>query len=235
MKTLNRILNPAESIIAVTEKLEQKKKFAYVNISRSAINAVTNNSEKKPPKAILRAVSNCMAIDDVDFLKAVPDEFSFDIQNGRFSNIGLTQDGTYYDAAMFEYYFSNRKEVIDIFIDRYIRESNNLILTFHDEKTVRKMFGQNQQVITVPYNNYYDKLDSISSQISEFNNTVDSCILDCPMLATAIAPKIWSDTNMSIIDFGRVVSSAKFISNQERPKSSREDSKKVYRKPYEKR
>ena len=235
MKTLNRILNPAESIIAVTKKLEEKKKFAYVNISRSAINAVTNNAEKKPPKSILRAVSNCIAINDRDFLKAVPDEFSLDIQSGRFDSIGLTQDGTYYDAAMFEYYFSNKKEVIDIFINRYIKESSNVILTFHDEKTVKKMFGQNQHVITVPYNNYYDKLDSIALQVSEFNDSVDSCILDCPMLATAIAPKIWSDTNMSIIDFGRVVSSAKFIANQERPKSFREDSKKGYKKPYEKR
>lgn len=235
MKDSIKILDPVKSIIALTEKLEKKSKFAYVNISRSAINAASNNSEKKPPKGFLRSLNKCMTIEDPNFLKAVPAEFSSDIESGKLNQIGLNQNSTYYDASLFEYFFSNKKEVVDIFINHYIKDSKNVILTFHDQKTVQKMFGQNQYVITVPYNNYFDKLDSIAAQISEFENGVDACILDCPMLATAIAPKIWSDMNMSIIDFGKVVSSAKFIYNQDKQKSSREDYKKGNKKPYEKR
>lgn len=235
MKDSIKILDPVKSIVAVTEKLEKKKKFAFVNISRSAISVATNNSEKKPPKGFLRSINKCMSINDENFLRAVPAEFSLDIESGKFNQIGLSQDGTYYDAALFEYFFSTKKEVVDIFINHYIRDSKNVILTFHDQKTVQKIFGQNQYVVTVPYNNYYDKLDSIAAQISEFDNGVDSVILDCPLLATAIAPKLWSDMNMSIIDFGRVVSSAKFMFNQEKQKSSKDDHKKSYKKPHEKR
>jgi len=178
-----------------------------------------------------------MTIQDPNFLKAVPVEFSDEIQAGKLSEFGLQKDGSYYDAAMFEYFFSNKKEVVDIFINHYIRESKNVILSFHDKKTVQKVFGQNQYVVSVPYNNYYDKLDSIIAQISEFEGGVDSCILDCPMLATAIAPKLWENIDMSILDFGKIVSSARFyaMQNSDREKSEVDNKKKFYKKRNEKR
>lgn len=214
MKNKTLILDPAKTIIDLTDKIEKKEKFAFVNISRSAINAILPEAEKKPPKYFVKAITNCIEIEDPNFLKAVPYEFSSDIENGKYSNLGLLRDGKYYDANMFDHYFSSRKEVVDIFINHYIRDSKNLILSFHDKKTVQKVFGANQYVITVPYNNYYDKLDSIMAQIAEFDGGVDACILDCPLLATAIAPRIWEQLNMSVIDFGRVVSSYRFLANE---------------------
>lgn len=235
MKDSIKILDPVKSIISLTEKIESKKKFAYVNISRSAINVLNNSSEKKPPKYFMKSLSKCVSIQDDNFLKAVPSEFSQDIENGKLSPLGITPDGTYYDAGMFEYFFNTKKDVVDIFLNHYIKNSKNVILTFHDQKTVQKMFGQHQYVITVPYNNYYDKLDSIVAQVCEFDDGVDNCILDCPMLGTAIAPKIWSEMNMSIIDFGKVVSSAKFLYNQDRNSNRKDFEKKPFRKNYEKR
>lgn len=237
MKENNLILDPVKSIIDLTFRLEQKKKFAYVNISRSALNLMLHNSDKKPPKYFVKSLAKCMTIQDPNFLKAVPIEFSDEIQAGKLSEFGLQKDGNYYDAAMFEYFFSNKKEVVDIFINHYIRESKNVILSFHDKKTVQKVFGQNQYVISVPYNNYYDKLDSIIAQISEFEGGVDSCILDCPMLATAIAPKLWDNIDMSILDFGKIVSSARFyaMQNSDREKSEVDNKKKFYKKRNEKR
>lgn len=229
-----KILDPVKSIIALTEKIEKKKKFAYVNISRSAINAVMNNTDKRPPKYFLKSLNKCIALSDDNFLRAVPVDFSRELEDGKLKEIGLNNESTYYDAGMFEYFFANKKEVVDIFINHYIKDSKNLILTFHDQKTVQKLFGQNQYVISVPYNNYYDKLDSIVSQVSEFDDGVDSVILDCPLLATAIAPKIWNDMNMSIIDFGKVVSAAKFLSNQDKNRFNRDENKKPYKKRYEK-
>lgn len=233
MKDTLKILDPVKSIITLTEKMESKKKFAYVNISRSAINAANNVSEKKPPKYFMKAISKCFSIEDENFLKAIPVEFSRDIEKNELSSIGLKNNGVYYDANMFDYFFANKKEVVDIFINHYIRDSKNLVLSFHDKKIIEKIFGSNQYVVTIPYNNYYDKLDSIVSQIKEFSNEIDSCILDCPMLSTAISPKIWEETEVSIIDFGKVVSSAKFIINQE--KNKREEAKKFHKKNYEKR
>ena len=234
MEDINKILDPVKSIIALTEKIESKNKFAYVNISRSAIGAALNTSEKKPPRYFIKSLSNCMSIKDENFLKAVPLEFSQEIESGKLNSIGLNSDSTYYDAGMFEHFFSSKKEVIDIFINHYIRDSKNVILTFHDKKTVEKIFGQNQYVITVPYNNYYDKLDSIITQISEFENGVDAVILDCPLLATAISPKIWETMNVSIIDFGKFISSAKFHLNIDKPRFTKDEGKKYPNKRYDK-
>lgn len=218
MKDRMLIADPVNSIIDLTKKIEDKEKFAFVNISRSALNAVAGLSEKKPPKHFIKALSKCVALKDTNFLKAVPLEFSSDIENGRFSNLGLERDGKYYDAGMFDYFYSNKKEVVDIFVNHYIRDSRNLVVTFHDKKTIQKVFGPLQDVISIPYNNYYDKLDAICAQVSEFDGGVDSVILDCPLLATALAPKIWEKSSMSIIDFGKIISFVRFNNSKSNEK-----------------
>jgi hypothetical protein len=213
MKTQELIVNPVNTIIDLTYKIEQKEKFAFVNISRSAISCLLPEAEKRPPKYFMKAVNRCLEMQDANFLKAIPSEYLEDIQNGKYSTLGIDSNASYYDANMFDYFYSSRKEVIDIFINHYIKDSKNVILSFHDKKTVEKVFGQNQHVITVPYNNYYEKLDSIVSELAEFDGLVDSVILDCPLLATAIAPKIWEKLTMSIIDFGKIVSSNRYQAN----------------------
>jgi hypothetical protein len=213
MKTKNIITDPVNTIIDLTYRMEQKEKFAFVNISRSAINSLLPEAEKKPPKYFLKAVSNCIEISDPNFLKAIPSEYLEDVQNGKYSTLGIDSSQSYYDANMFDFYYSKRKEVVDTFINHYIKDSKNVILSFHDKKTVEKVFGQNQAVITVAYNNYYERLDAIVSELSEFDGLVDYVILDCPLLATAIAPKIWNSLTMSIIDFGKIVSSNRYQAN----------------------
>ena len=213
MKTKETIIDPVNTIIDLTYKIEQKEKFAFVNISRSAITALLPESEKKPPKYFIKAISYCLEIQDPNFLKAIPSEYSEDIENGKYSTLGIESGNLYYDANMFDHFYSTKKEVVDIFINRYIKDSKNVILSFHDKKTVEKVFGQNQHVISVPYNNYYERLDSIVAEIAEFDGLVDCVVLDCPLLATAIAPKIWENLTMSIIDFGKIVSSNRYQSN----------------------
>lgn len=210
MKDRALILDPVKSIIDLTYRLESKKKFAYVNISRSAVNALTHSTEKKAPKKFLKELEKCVEINNENFLKAIPVEFSKDIELGKLTSVGIKNDSTYYDASMFEYFYFNKKEVVDIFINHYIKDTKNVILSFHDKKIVQKMFGQNHYLISVPYNNFYDKVDSIYSQISEFNGGVDNLILDCPLLATAVTPKVWENLDMSVIDFGKVISSIRF-------------------------
>ena len=90
MKNKTLILNQSKTIIDLTEKFESKEKFAFVNISRSAINAILPEAEKKPPKHFVNSILKCIEIDDPNFLKAVPYEFSSDIENGKYSNLGLS-------------------------------------------------------------------------------------------------------------------------------------------------
>lgn len=211
MKNKSLILDPTQTLIDLTYKIERKEKFAFVNISRSAISALLPDAEKRPPKYFMKAVSKCIEESDENFMKGIPPEFSSDIENGRYATLGMDRSKTFYDANTFDFFFAKRKEVIDIFINHYIKDSKNVVLSFHDKKTVQKVFGQNQIVVTVPYNNYYDKLDSIVDELAQYDGLVDAVILDCPLLATAIAPKIWEKLSMSIIDFGKVVSSSRYL------------------------
>ena len=112
MKDNSLILDPVKSIIDLTYRLEQKKKFAYVNISRSALNLMLHNSDKKPPKYFIKSLTKCMTIQDPNFLKAVPLEFLEEIESGKLSEFGLQKDGNYYDAGMFEHFFANKSSKI---------------------------------------------------------------------------------------------------------------------------
>ena len=52
--------------------------------------------------------------------------------------------------------------------------------------------------------------------MSEFDNEYQMCILDCPMFASAIAPKLWEKTKMSILDLGKTLTVARaFDRNKE--------------------
>ncbi len=75
------------------------------------------------------------------------------------------------------------------------------------------------------------------AQLSEFEGGVDSWILDCPMLATAIAPKLWENLDMSILDFGKIISSVRFqaLQNAEKERTEADNKKKFYKKRNEKR
>jgi hypothetical protein len=204
------ILDPVKSIIDLTKKMDEKEKFAFINLPPAAIASLNFSSEKKLPKYFVKAISNCAAIEDDNFLKAVPAEIAYDIEKGKLANIGLNNNRYYYSLNTFEHFYNTRKEVVDIFVNHYIRDSKNVIVTFHDKKVIQGIFGTNQQIIAVPYNGYFDKIDSIHAQIAELDGKVDYCIMDCPLLATALAPKIWETLNMSILDLGRVVSTSRF-------------------------
>jgi hypothetical protein len=78
------------------------------------------------------------------------------------------------------------------------------VVSFHDKKVIQKIIGSSCDVITIPYNDFYDKLDQIFDQISAYDGKVDYCIFDCPVLSSALASKVWEKTNMSILDFGKV-------------------------------
>jgi hypothetical protein len=214
------VLDPIKSIIDLTKKMEEKQKYAFVNISRTAISSLTPSPEKKIPKNFVKAISKCATMDHPNFLKAVPVDYAEELTGGVLNNIGLKNNRKYYDASTFDYFYNTKKEVVNIFIDHYIRDSKNVIVTFHDKKTIQNIFGSNQYIITVPFNSYFDKLDAIQAQVEEFSGGVDHCIMDCPLLSTALAPKIWENLDMSILDLGKVVSASRFSNTRSNEKRS---------------
>jgi hypothetical protein len=100
------------------------------------------------------------------------------------------------------------RDIYNSFIDFYIRNSSSVVVSFHDKKNIQKHFGFQTHVINVPFNNYYDKIDSVYSQLTEFDG-VDYCIFDCGVLSLGLFPKIWDNLNFSIIDLGKTLTLSK--------------------------
>jgi hypothetical protein len=201
-----------ETIKHVSGLLESKKRFAFVTYTRSALFSVIDElkGEKKTPKYFSRSILSGLASTDPYFNKAVQKDFVSGIED-KVDSLGL-KDTIFYDSSYLEYYLNNNSEVFDIFTSYYFKNTKCLVISFQYKSLVSKYFSKGSSYIHVPYNDFYDKIDSVVNQITEFSNEYDICVLDCPMFSSAIAPKIWEKTNMSIIDLGKSLTVARALS-----------------------
>jgi len=206
------IRNHAQTIQKITEKMNSKEKFAYVNFPRSSIMAMADSigNEKKPSKYFTRSIINSFNIQDKNYIKGLPPSF---IYSGEEDNLqkfsSILKDSDYYDSTTLEHYYSTNEDVFKCFVDHYIRYSSFVVVSFHDKKIISKILGTPVEVINVAYNDFYDKTDSIIKSISKLENKVDYCIFDCPLLSSALPYKIWNELDMSMIDLGKVFSIAR--------------------------
>ncbi|MDA0345051.1 MAG: hypothetical protein O3C54_03730 [Proteobacteria bacterium] len=202
-------INPAESLQKITLAIENKQKFAYINVTKSAIIALSRNSENPFPPHFAKSVINSLKNSDPLVMKAISHSLVNDIENGKHYKIGLHKNATYLYSNVFEYYYMNNKDAYNTTVNYYVKNSPAVAITFHDKKLIQKHFGNDTHIINVAYTNYYEKLDSIYAQLSEFDGGVDYCIMDCGVLGLALASKIWQHLNMSILDFGKTLSLSK--------------------------
>lgn len=210
MKKDIRIATHAQTIQALTLKMLSKERFAYVNFPRSALIAMGNPDTKKTSKDFSDSITKSFNINDKNFMKGIPLAFvnSNDPENELdYSKVDSKQ--TYYNSTTLENYFNNNEVAFSSFVDFYIRNTPYVVVTFHDRKVISRVLGAPYETIFVPYNDYYDKLDSIVETLATFTGKVDTVILDCPLLSAALAEKIWDKLNFSIIDFGKVISFAR--------------------------
>lgn len=198
-------LDQKESLVKVTEALSSKKKFAYVNIPKASIVALSKNSDNSFPNFFAKNVVATMKSTDPGIMKALSHTLVDDVANGKHYKIGLHKNADYYYSNIFEYYYLNDRETFNSIVDFYIRYAKSAIVTFHDSKIVSKHFGYNVHTINVPYNNYYTKIDDVYAQLSELDGELDYCMLDCGVLGLGILPKVWKNLNMSIIDLGKTL------------------------------
>jgi len=208
------ILNVTQSTTKLTLAMNKREKFAYVNIPKSSIVALNKNSDNPFPSHFAKSVLNSLKNTDKNVMKAIPNSLIPYIESGKHFKIGLNKNSEYVYSNIFEYYLLNNKEVYDVLINYFIRNTPKIVVSFHDKKIVQRVFGFDCHVINIPFHNYYDKLDNIYSQISEFNDGVDYCLFDCAVLGLALASKVWENLNMSIIDTGKIVSLTKAMTQQ---------------------
>lgn len=210
MKKDIRIATHAQTIQSLTLKMLSRERFAYVNFPRSALIAMGNSDIKKNSKEFSDSITKSFSINDNNFMKGIPLAFvnSNDSENELdYSKVDSNQ--VYYNSTTLENYFNNNEVAFTSFVDFYIRNTPYVVVTFHDRKVITRVLGSPVDTIYVPYNDYYDKLDSIIESLSAYKGKVDTVILDCPLLSAALANKIWNELDFSIIDFGKVISFAR--------------------------
>ena len=202
------VKNFKESIIDLTYLMSNKNRFGYVSFPKSALMVASGRmpAEKRPPKYFTKAVQNTLSLNDKNFFKALPDYIFSPTSGIDVNNIPQLSNSTVYDAGFFENMFTNNKVAFESFINFYIRYSKNIVVTFHEKKNIQNIIGINSKIIHVPYNDFYDRVDSIVDSIVDNSSESDYCIFDCPVLSSALASKVWSKTDMSILDFGKVFS-----------------------------
>lgn len=201
--------NTKQTIIKVTELLENKKRFAFVSYTRSAFFSIIGDikGDKKPPKYFVQSILKGITSTEDNFVSAIQPEF-ISSQEDKVGKVGL-KDKTFYDSCFLENYINDNYDVFKTFMQRYFKHDKVLVVSFQHKSNIGKFFGKDSAFIQVPYNDFYDKLDSVLAQISEFDNEYNICVLDCPMFASAIAPKLWEKTNMSILDLGKTLTVAR--------------------------
>ena len=210
MKKDIRIATHAQTLQSLTLKMLSKERFAYVNFPRSALIAMGNPEMKKSYQDFGDSITKSFSINDKNFMKGIPLAFvnSNDSDNELdYSKVDSKQ--VYYNSTTLENYFNNNEIAFTSFVDFYIINTPYVVFTFHDRKVITRVLGSPVDTIYVPYNDYYDKLDSIIETLATYTGKVDTIILDCPLLSAALASKIWDELNFSIIDFGKVISFAR--------------------------
>lgn len=202
-----RLIAEKATIIAATGLFESKNKFCFATYTRSAIIAAAGEmkGDKKPPKHFVRSILDGLTVENKNFYKAIPLELS-DLVEARIPN---AKNKTFYDANYLDYYINNNFDVYKTFMNRYFKHQKAVVISFQNKSLISRNFSSDSAYIHVPYNDFYDKVDNVVAQIMEFSNEYEVCVLDCPMFSSAIAPKIWEKTNMSIIDLGKSLTLAR--------------------------
>lgn len=200
--------------------LERKERFAFVTYTRSSFFSVFNDikGEKKPPKNFVQSMLNSLSIESDKYLSATQLEF-VDSHRSKLNKAGLSKK-SFYDSSFLENFIYENKEIFKIFMNYYLKNTDVLVISFQHKSNISKFFSKNSSYISVPYNDFYDKIDSVMAQISEFSNAHDLVVLDCPMFGSAIASKIWEQTNMSILDMGKTLTVARSAEKNDKNRSS---------------
>lgn len=209
------ILDPKTSIQKLTYHMNQKDKFAYINIPKASVVGLGKSNDYSFPSHFAKNVIGSFRKNNPKIMKAVSHTLGSDIENDRHAKIGLDKSNEYFYSNIFEYYFLNHKDIYNSFVDFYIRNTPTIVVSFHDKKNIQKHFGFHTHVINVPFNNFYDKIDSVYAQLTEFDGGVDYCIFDCGVLSLALMPKVWDNLNMSILDLGKTLTLSKSAHHQQ--------------------
>lgn len=210
MKTYNAI----ETIKKATYLLEKSERFAFVTYTRSAIFSLTGEltGDKKPPKNFTKLVTSSLDNKDRMFVKAVQrDLIKSSTEKIKENHQVDLSTSTFYDPGFLEYYINTNYDIFKTFTSWYLKNTNAIIVSFQGQSSISKYFSKDSIYLNAPYNDFYSKIDPITEEIVKNSDKTNLCILDCPMLSTALAQNLWEKSSMSILDLGRTLTVARSL------------------------
>ena len=101
MKNINK------SLIQLTGLMNSDKKFAFINISKSSIIGLNKKNEKSFPPNVSKEIINSINLSGDRVMKNVSYDLMKEVQDGKYSTIGLNKETYYHYPNAFEYYFEN--------------------------------------------------------------------------------------------------------------------------------
>ena len=207
--------NQIQASIELTKLMNSKEKFAFLNIAKSSIVSLSKKNADGTPSRFNKEIIRSINLSDSRIIKSIPESLVEEVVASKHSGIGLVDDGKFYSPNLFEYYYENNKEVYNSIFNFYIKNTNTAVVSFHDKKTIYKFMGFKTNVISVPFNNYFSRLEDTFEKIAALEGKIDYCILDCSSLGLALSNSIWNKLNMSIIDLGKTISYSKTYNTAE--------------------
>ena len=201
--------NQIQASIELTKLMSGKEKFGFINISKSSIVSLSKKNADGTPSKFNKEIVRSINLSDKRIIKNIPETLVDEVAAAKHSGIGLVDDGKFYSPNLFEYYYENNRDVYNSIFDFYIKNTDSAVVSFHDKKTIYKFMGFKTNVINVPFNNYFSRLEDTFEKIAALDGKIEYCILDCSSLGLALSNSIWNKLNMSIIDLGKTISYSK--------------------------
>lgn len=208
MKTYNAV----ETIKKTSFLLERDERFGFVTYTRSAVFSVTGElpADKKPPKNFTKLVASSLENKDRNFVKAAQrDLIKASVEKiAENHSIDIGQSA-FYDPSFLEYYINNNYDIFSTFLNWYLKTTPATIISFQNKNSISRYFSSDSQYIQAPYNDFYGRIDSLTEEAINNGGKTTLCILDCPMLSTALAQNLWEKSSLSILDLGRTLTVAR--------------------------
>ena len=201
--------NHIQASIDLTELMDSKEKFAFLNISKSSIVSLGKNKSDIGSAKFAKEIIRSINLTGKNIIKNIPESLLEEVKASSHSGIGLVDDGRFYTPNLFEYFCENNKQIYNDIFNFYIKNTKTVIVSFHDKKTIYKFMGFKIHVINVSFNNYPSRFEETFNKIAALNGEVDYCIMDCSSLGLALSNSIWNKLDMSIIDLGKTISISK--------------------------
>lgn len=215
MKNKIKIATQTQTIQTLTKKMLGRGKYAYVCFPKTVLLTLGSEDSKNIPMGFMEDIRKSFLIKDNSYMKSVPSSFVYSAEKEDGLNLSIfEEDSIYFNSSTLENYFHSNKFVFDSFVEFYIKNTSFIIVSFNDKKYVARTLGLPAAHIQISYNNY--DLESICKSIDQVKNRSDMIILDCPIISSGLAHKIWERFDLSILDMGKIIGFSKTKSNDKK-------------------